>query len=548
MLGTDWILIDTETTGFAEPIFVVELAAQRMRGWGPVGTPFRRLLNQNAKIPPEASRVHGYTREILERDGEPAPDVYRDFAAYADGLPIVSYNVDYDLVKVLLPEWKRLGIKPIGTTGFCALRLSQRLLDPVPAGNCKLQTLRQFYRLPERGAHTALGDVETVVDLLASVLRPIAEERGLNTWDDICAYTTTEWYPSRLAFGKFKGRDFRDAGSDAKLRGWFEWLGQSSNAGSAKMGRWYLKQLGLVQAVADDVEAIETAGVAAVESSILPDTGVTIYVNPKAEQLKNLIASLRARLAEVQSDYTKEHNAVELVQSKIFNLLREHFQARDRLRLIVSFRRKFIQRLLEAGEEDAAEVVDEFESAQYQSNAEYNEEAKAAEGRRSLSEDEKNELQQLWKELVRLNHPDRFAQDAKKFEIYGKLTSAINAARGSGDIATLREIGSDPQAFIFRQGWGRLDFSDDRGISGLRKLYDALQIELLETIELLTKLRESPEFELYTLSIQRPGFVEEMAADDAKEIAVEIVELEEEAAKLKLEIAELTGSDEQPIA
>lgn len=548
MLGADWVLVDTETTGFAEPIFVVELAAQRMRGWAPIGAPFRRLLNQNARIPPEASRVHGYTREILERDGEPAPDVYRDFAAYVGELPIVAYNVDYDLTRVLLPEWKRLGIKPIGTTGFCALRLSQRLLDPVPAGNCKLQTLRKFYRLPERGAHTALGDVETVVDLLSSVLKPIAEERGLTTWEDICAYTNGEWYPSRLAFGKFKGRDFRDAGSDAQLRGWFDWLCQSSNAGSVKMGQWYLKQLELVRSVAEDAEPIELVGVAAVGVSIQPDTGLTLYVNPKAEQLKNLIAATRARLAEVQSDYTKEHNAVELVQSQLFSLLREHFKARDRLRLIVSFRRKFIQRLLEAGEEEAAEVASEFESARSQSNAEYDEEAKAAEGRRTLSEDEEAELQKLWKQLVLLHHPDRFAQDAEMVEIYGKLTSEINAARGRGDITKLREIASDPQGFIFRQGWGRLDFSDDGGISSLRKLYDALQIELLETIALLEKLRESPEFELYTLSVQRPGFVEEMAADDAKELALEIAQLEEEASRLKLEIAELTGSDEQPIA
>ena len=72
MNDTDWVLIDTETTGLGAPIFVVELAAQRMRGWEPDGEPFRRLLNQNADIPPEASRVHGYTREILERDGDPA--------------------------------------------------------------------------------------------------------------------------------------------------------------------------------------------------------------------------------------------------------------------------------------------------------------------------------------------------------------------------------------------------------------------------------------------------------------------------------------------
>ena len=147
----EWVLIDTETTGFNAPIFVVEIGAQRMSDWERTGEPFRKLLNQNANIPPEASRVHGYTREILERDGESPERVYQAFSEYAGGLPIVAYNLEYDWDKVLLPEWERLGISPIGSAGFCALRLAQRLLDPVPAGNCKLQTLRQFYRLPERG-------------------------------------------------------------------------------------------------------------------------------------------------------------------------------------------------------------------------------------------------------------------------------------------------------------------------------------------------------------------------------------------------------------
>jgi hypothetical protein len=139
------------------PVFVVELAAQRMRDWQADGEPFRKLLNQNQEIPAEAARVHGYTREILERDGEPPLQVYRAFAEYTGNVPLVSFNLEYDLDEVLKPEWKRLRIAPIGNQGFCALRLAQRLLDPVPAGNCKLQTLRQYYRLPEHGAHTALG-------------------------------------------------------------------------------------------------------------------------------------------------------------------------------------------------------------------------------------------------------------------------------------------------------------------------------------------------------------------------------------------------------
>jgi hypothetical protein len=59
----------------------------------------------------------------------------------------------------------------------------------------KRQTLRQQYRLPERGAHTALGDVDTVVDLFQNVLRPLAETRSLDGWSDIRAFTEVEWLP-----------------------------------------------------------------------------------------------------------------------------------------------------------------------------------------------------------------------------------------------------------------------------------------------------------------------------------------------------------------
>jgi len=184
--------------------------------------------------------VHGYTREILERDGEPPLQVYREFAEYTGSLPLVSFNLEYDLEQVLKPEWKRLGVAPISSQGFCALRLAQRLLDPVPAGNCKLQTLRQYYRLSQRGAHTALGDVQTVIDLFGVVLRPIAERRGLDTWEKLVAYTSEEWYPSRIAFEKFKGHLVSEAERNPKMRRWIEQLARSSNARSAKMGQWYL--------------------------------------------------------------------------------------------------------------------------------------------------------------------------------------------------------------------------------------------------------------------------------------------------------------------
>lgn len=240
MENTEWIILDTETTGFGAPIFIVELAAQRMRGWNPDGMPFRRMLNHGTAIPPEASRVHGYTREILERDGEPPQVVYRDFTDYVEQRPVAAYNLAYDWDEVLLPEWQRLGLTTAGTRGLCLMQLAQRLLDPVPAGNCKLQTLRQFYKLPARGAHTALGDVETVIDLGQQVLSPLAAARGLDDWSALKVFSEATWFPARIPFGKFKGRLFREALHDRALHEWLAWLAASANSRSAQMGNWYL--------------------------------------------------------------------------------------------------------------------------------------------------------------------------------------------------------------------------------------------------------------------------------------------------------------------
>lgn len=551
MTDQDWVLIDTETTGLAAPIFVVELGAQRMRGWEPDGPGFRRLLNQNLDIPPEASRVHGYTREILERDGDPAGAVYRDFASYAGGLPIVAYNLEYDLDEVLTPEWKRLGIKPIGPPGFCALRLAQRLLDPVPAGNCKLQTLRQYYRLPERGAHTALGDVETVVDLLASVLRPIARNRHLETWTDICAYAAAEWFPSRIAFGKFKGRQFLDARTEPALHDWLKWLASSKRARSAKMGRWYLRRLELDDAQNDEnkpVTATTNSGQDARNGSASTQTGVVIFVDPSIEQLRQLVAAARSRLADLEASYMKDRHAVDLTQAAIFKLTRAHYQARDRLRLVIDYRSKYLKALLRSGEDEAAQVAQDYGSAKAEADANYAEAEAAVNTRKRLSQEEEDELKTLWKKLVRLYHPDRFAHQPDKIETYHQLTSAINQARENGDVARLREIANDPHGFILRKGWANLDFDDVAEVRNLRRLLDTLQIEIVTVMDSLHDLHDSPEFELSQFSARKPSLLEEVAAEQAKIIAAEIAELESQAAQLQADIDELAGDSEERIA
>ena len=551
MSAKTWILLDIETTGVTAPVFVVELAALRMRGWDPDGAPFRKLLNQNQDISAEAACVHGYTREILERDGEPPVRVYREFAEYARNLPLVSFNLEYDLDEVLKPEWKRLRVASIGSQGFCALRLAQRLLDPVPAGNCKLQTLRQYYRQPERGAHTALGDVQTVADLFGQVLRPVAELRGLDTWEKLVEYAAEEWFPSRIAFGKHKGRLFQEARKDAELRRWLGWLASSSNARSAKMGRWYLRQLEIEAepqvAAVFAVPAITSKGKRTERPGAVGLAALVIHVNPELEQLRQLVAGARARLAELEVSFTKEKSRVDAMQAILFRRLREHYQRCDRLRLIVDYRKRYLDSLVGGGEEEAKQAEASYEKAKAQSDKQYEEATAAVAKKKQLTAEEEAELTGLWKKLVKLYHPDRFAHEPDKLETYHKLTSTINRAKDTGDIKTLREIAEDPHGFILRQGWASLDFSEEVELTQLRRLYETLQLEIITVLETLNQLRESPDYELCQLSEKKPSLLDELAAERAKVLEKESAELEHEAEQLAEEIKELNGDEASQI-
>lgn len=238
-----WTIIDTETTGIAAPIYTLEIAAQRMRGLVPVGKPFQVFLNHEVDVPREAQAVHGYSRKFLQQNGISPRQAHHSFAEYVAGTPLAAYNLPYDYDKVLVPEWSRLGLRTSIPRGFCVMRLTQKLFSPSPAGNYKLQSLRAHFRLPEREAHSALGDVLTVVDLIGSALLPHLQRLGLGDASAISRYLDGAGYPDHLPFGKHKGRHWKEAVSDRDMLGWLQWLARQDDPTSSKMAEWYLAQV-----------------------------------------------------------------------------------------------------------------------------------------------------------------------------------------------------------------------------------------------------------------------------------------------------------------
>ena len=204
-------------------------------------------------------------------------------------------------------------------------------------------------------------------------------------------------------------------------------------------------------------------------------------------------------------------------------------------------RKKFLDSFVRGGDEEAKQAETHYEQARAQSDRDYEETAATVARQKELSADEAAELGRLWKKLVKLYHPDRFAHEPDKLETYAKLTAAINRAKDDGDIGTLREIADDPHGFIRRQGWAGLDFSDGAELAQLRRLHETLQLEIISVLEALNRLRASPDYELCQLSERKPGVLEELAAERARVLEKESGELAKEAERLAGEIEELGG-------
>ena len=269
---------------------------------------------------------------------------------------------------------------------------------------------------------------------------------------------------------------------------------------------------------------------------------VVPYENPDAKRLRARVDEARARLAEVEAAYTIDKAKVDKLQASLFQRLRTHRQERDRLRIIVDYRRQFLAGVLRGDEGEAERVKQAHREADARNEREYEETAQTLAAKKELTAEDEAGLGKLWKSLVKLYHPDRFAHEPDKLETYGKLTAAINRAKDNGDFATLKQIANDPHGFILKQGWASLDFRDEEQAKRLAELYESLMSEIRTVHAARERLRQSPEFELYELTAKKPEMLDTVAEKQKKLLEAEIAELNREAERLAGEIGKLTGS------
>lgn len=165
----DFIAFDVETTGLsAIACKLVELSAVRFRLSGGEMEIFSELINPECEIPPEVTRIHGITDEMV-KDSPTNKDVIPKFLEFVGDKPcvLVAHNAPFD-VGFLKVAVARLGIEVPALTVLDTLSLSRALVDGVI--DYKLKTLAQHYEIVDGDYHRALADSHHVRHIFGKIM------------------------------------------------------------------------------------------------------------------------------------------------------------------------------------------------------------------------------------------------------------------------------------------------------------------------------------------------------------------------------------------
>jgi DNA polymerase-3 subunit epsilon len=159
---TDWVILDTETTGTFDYDEIVQVAILSYDGKALLDT----LVRPIQPIPFEATAIHGISNEDV-LDAPLFPEVYEEIEKIIDGKTIVIYNAQFDvrLIQQSLAKHNLLPMELNLDYVDCAMLMYSAWVGELwPYGGYKWQKL-------ESGDHTALGDCRATLDLIKKMAR-----------------------------------------------------------------------------------------------------------------------------------------------------------------------------------------------------------------------------------------------------------------------------------------------------------------------------------------------------------------------------------------
>lgn len=154
---SDWVILDTETTGLGPRDEIIQIAIMTPDGRALLDT----LIRPSQPISPAATAIHG----ISDSDVLSAPtykEIYSQIEKCLEGKTVVIYNADYD-VRLLMQTHSRYNLRPI----LLNRQQIQCAMLKYAAWRGELWTdgSYKWQKLPG-GDHTALGDCRATLQVI----------------------------------------------------------------------------------------------------------------------------------------------------------------------------------------------------------------------------------------------------------------------------------------------------------------------------------------------------------------------------------------------
>jgi len=162
-----FVFFDLETTGLSpRSCRIIEIGALRVAEGGVPCDSFHALIRIGEPVPFFISRLTGITDDMLA-EGEPIEEVLPRFCQFIEDLPLVAYNVDFDM-GFLRTEARRQRIK-VENKPVCALWIARKKLPGLP--NHRLRTVARHLGVENDQSHRALDDCEMGLRVFSELMR-----------------------------------------------------------------------------------------------------------------------------------------------------------------------------------------------------------------------------------------------------------------------------------------------------------------------------------------------------------------------------------------
>ena len=157
---TDWVVLDTETTGLGPDAEAVQVAVLSPSG----RTLLDALVRPTVPIPPDATAVHGIDDQAVAL-AVTYPDVHAALAGLIAVRTVVAFNASYDR-RVLERTAGRYGYTLPGGTWECSMERYAAFAGDWDEGHGSFRYQRLPRPVPSAGRHSARSDCRATLVLI----------------------------------------------------------------------------------------------------------------------------------------------------------------------------------------------------------------------------------------------------------------------------------------------------------------------------------------------------------------------------------------------